>query len=169
MQVYTNFVGLNLTCSLRAIELLNKDILLTRQSFLSSHSNTDDCLHGYLSSWNAYGMRRQVDGFQHPKCAFAVDIQVTRSMTLVGIKNSWEFQDVSNDFLTVIPHHSHLKPDKHSVVQQFFLHRAHFESLGRLPSRQWCWWWTWMSCLPGTKVAFSLQSATAKSWHSTCT
>ena len=47
----------------------------------------------------------------------------------------WNFSVI----FTVTPHHSHLIPARHSLDQQVFLHTAHFELVGRLPSRQWCW------------------------------
>jgi len=51
--------------------------------------------------------------------------------------------------LTVIPHHSQRNPARHSADQQVFLHTAHLELPGRLPSRQWCWWCTDDSSLSG--------------------
>lgn len=67
-----------------------------------------------------------------------------------------------------MPHHSQRNPERHSAEKQFFLQTAHFELLGRLPSRQWWVWFTCAKSFPGKYVAFSLQSATAKSWHSVC-
>lgn len=68
-----------------------------------------------------------------------------------------------------MPHHSQRNPERHSAETQFFLQTAHFELLGRLPSRQWWVCFTCAKSFPGKYVAFSLQSATAKSWHSVCT
>jgi len=68
-----------------------------------------------------------------------------------------------------MPHHSQRNPERHSAEKQPFLHTAHFELLGRLPSRQWWVCFTADRSFPGRYVAFSLQSATAKSWQSTCT
>jgi len=41
-------------------------------------------------------------------------------------------------YLTVIPHHWHLIPVRHSADQHVLRHLIHFELLGRLPS--WKWW-----------------------------
>lgn len=68
-----------------------------------------------------------------------------------------------------MPHHSQRNPERHSAEKQLFLHTAHLELFGRLPSRQWWVCLTADRSFPGTYVAFSLQSATAKSWHSICT
>lgn len=68
--------------------------------------------------------------------------------------------------LTVLPHHSQRYPVRHSADQQARRHAAHLLLAGRLPSRQWC---TWRGSLPKQYVAFSLQSAAAKSTHSPCT
>lgn len=76
---------------------------------------------------------------------------------------------ITNHSITVMPHHSQRNPAKHSAVKQLFLHTAHFELVGRLPSRQWWVCFTADKSFAGRYVAFSLQSATAKSWHSTCT
>ena len=45
----------------------------------------------------------------------------------------------ARELRTVIPHHSHRIPARHSLDQQVFRHLTHFEFVGRFPSRQW-WW-----------------------------
>lgn len=37
---------------------------------------------------------------------------------------------------TVIPHHSHRMPARHSLDQQVFRQTAHLEFVGKFPSRQ---------------------------------
>jgi hypothetical protein len=43
---------------------------------------------------------------------------------------------ISDQIRTVIPHHSHRIPARHSLDQHVFLHMAHLEFVGKFPSRQ---------------------------------
>ena len=54
---------------------------------------------------------------------------------LIKIKD-FPFVIIIHSMLTVIPHHSHLIPARHSLDQQIFRQIAHLELVGKLPSRQ---------------------------------
>jgi hypothetical protein len=51
-------------------------------------------------------------------------------------KNFCFLIEIIYSILTVIPHHSHLIPARHSLDQHVFRHMAHFEFVGKFPSRQ---------------------------------
>lgn len=58
--------------------------ILTRHGIFAPNLNSDDGLHGYFGSWNADGMRWQIDGFQHPESTFWCYVDVAGGVTLEG-------------------------------------------------------------------------------------
>lgn len=144
--------------------------ILTRHGIFPPNLDSDDCFHGYLRSRDTHSVWWKINVFQNPKGTFWRNVHVADRVRLHRKQNHSRVEAGLNwSQLTVMPHHWHLYPARHSEAQQVFLHTAHFELFGKLPSLQWCSCFTNESSFPGRYVAFSLQSATAKSWHSMCT
>ena len=76
---------------------------------------------------------------------------------------------IFNKILTVIPHHWHRTPVRHSADQHDLRHLTHLELFGKFPS--WKWWVVPVKLFgsfkdfAGSYVALSTQFGTANSWQ----